>query len=109
MFVSFPRQRLASLSTHLRDRVRALLHEEDGASIILIGLAMPAVIGALGLGIEIGYWRVHQRAMQNAADAAAIAAATNASSGYAAEARAVAAQYGFQDSTGQITVSVTNP
>jgi len=109
MLIRFPFERLAGLSARLRARVRALLRDENGASIILIGVAMPAVIGALGLGIEIGYWRVHQRAMQNAADAAAIAAATNAISGYVAEAKAVAAQYGFQDGTGQIAVSVTNP
>jgi len=109
MLFKFPRERLPSLSVHFRERVHALLHDQDGASIILIGVAMPAVIGALGLGIEVGFWRVHQRAMQNAADAAAIAAATNSTSGYAAEAAAVAAQYGFQNGTGQIAVSVTNP
>jgi Flp pilus assembly protein TadG len=109
MLINFLREQLTGLSARLRDRVTALLHDEDGASIILIGVAMPAVIGAFGLGIEIGYWRVHQRAMQNSADAAAIAAATNASSGYVAEAKAVAAQYGFQDGAGQVAVSVTNP
>jgi hypothetical protein len=45
--------------------------------------------------------------MQNAADAAAIAAATNGGTSYAAEAKAVAAQYGFQDGTGNIVVAVS--
>jgi Flp pilus assembly protein TadG len=109
MLIRFPCERLAGFRAHLRDRARALLHHEGGASIILIGLSVPALIGGFGLAIEVGYWRVHQRAMQNAADAAAVAAATNATSGYVAEAKAVAAQYGFQDGTDQIAVSVTNP
>jgi hypothetical protein len=63
----------------------------------------------MGLAAEVSYWRLHQRAMQNAADAAAIAAATNGGSTYVAEAQAVAAQYGFQNGAGNITVTVTNP
>lgn len=47
--------------------------------------------------------------MQNAADAAAIAGATNATSSYAAEAQAVAAQFGFQNGSGNIVVQAGNP
>jgi Flp pilus assembly protein TadG len=109
MRITVPPPRAAAPKIGLCERVRAFLHNEDGASIVLIGLTLPAVIGAMGLGIEVGYWRLHQRGMQNAADAAAIAAATNAGASYAAEAKAVAAQYGFQDGAGQIAVSVTHP
>jgi hypothetical protein len=63
----------------------------------------------MALAAEVSYWRLHQRAMQNAADAAAIAAGTNGGSTYAAEAKAVAAQSGFQDGTGNISVTVSNP
>src|SRR3974377_99028 len=45
--------------------------------------------------------------MQNAADAAAIAAATNGTSSYVAEARAVTAQYGYVDDTNNVTVQPT--
>jgi Flp pilus assembly protein TadG len=91
------------------DPLRAFLKNEDGASIIIVGLMLPALIGAMGLAAEISYWHLHQRAMQNAADAASIAAATNGGSNYAAEAKAVSALYGFQDGTGNVTVTVTNP
>jgi hypothetical protein len=47
--------------------------------------------------------------MQNAADAAAIAAATNGTSTYAAEAQAAAAQDGFPNGLGTITVAASNP
>jgi Flp pilus assembly protein TadG len=90
-------------------RCRAFLGNEDGASIVIIALTLPALIGAMGLAAEVSYWHLNQRAMQNAADAAAIAAATNGGSTYAAEGKAVAAQYGFQDGTKTVTVTVSNP
>jgi hypothetical protein len=46
--------------------------------------------------------------MQNAADSAALAAATNGTSSYDAEARAVAAQYGFTDGISNVTVTASN-
>jgi len=90
-------------------RLRALLEEEDGASIVFIALTLPALIGAMGLAAEVSYWRLHQRGMQNAADAAAIAAATNGGSNFVAVAKAVSAHYGFQDGAGQVAVAVSNP
>lgn len=70
---------------------------------------MPVLIGCLGLAAEVSYWQWLHRGMQNAADAAVIAAATNAGSNYVNEAKAVAAQYGFQDGTSNVTVTVDNP
>jgi len=102
-------ERLAARSAAAVEGLRAFLRNEDGASIIVIGLALPVLIGAMGLATEVSYWRLHHRAMQNAADAAAIAAATNGGSNYAAEGKAVAAQYGFQDGTKNVTVTVNNP
>ena len=83
--------------------------DECGASIVAIALSMPVLIGGMGLAAEISYWRLHHRAMQNAADSAAIAAATNNSSNYVDEAQSVATQYGFPNGSGQITVAVANP
>jgi Flp pilus assembly protein TadG len=87
----------------------AFAKDECGASIVAIALSMPVLIGAMGLAAEISYWRLHHRAMQNAADSAAIAAATNNGPTYVAEAQSVAAQYGFANGSGQITVTVANP
>jgi Flp pilus assembly protein TadG len=101
--------RSAELSAAIRRKLWAFARDRDGASIVLIGLTMPVLIGGMGLAAEVGYWQVHHRALQNAADAAAIAAATNGTSNYATEAKGVSAQYGFQDGTGHITVAATNP
>ena len=78
-------------------------------SIVAIGLCLPVLIGGMGLAAETSYWRLHQRAMQNAADSAAIAAATNNGSTYSSEAQSVATQYGFLNGNGQIAVAATNP
>jgi Flp pilus assembly protein TadG len=90
-------------------RSRSFRTDDAAAAAVLFAVASPVLIGAMGLAAEVSYWRLHQRAMQNAADAAAIAAATNGGSTYVAEAQAVAAQYGFQNGAGNITVTVTNP
>ena len=89
-------------------KLRAFARDERGASIVVVGLSLPAIIGAMALAAELSYWQQHHRALQNAADAAAIAAATNNGSSYASEAKAVAALYGFQDGTGNVHVSVAS-
>ena len=92
-----------------RQLVRTFGADNSGAAIVVIALALPLLIGAIGLAAEVSYWQLHHRAMQNAADAAAIAAATNNSSNYSAEGIAVASQYGFPNGQGQITVVLSNP
>lgn len=89
--------------------LRGFLHDRRGVVVLLVALALPVLIGTMGLAAEASYWYMHKRSMQNAADAAAIAAATNSSSTYAAEAKAVAANLGFQDGLGNVTVQVANP
>jgi hypothetical protein len=69
--------------------------DQRGSAAILFAFAMPMLIGAMGLGFEVSNWYMRQRAMQNAADAAVLAAVTNGTANYAVEAKAVAAQYGF--------------
>jgi Flp pilus assembly protein TadG len=99
----------AGLHGAITRAIRAFIGNERGASIVIVGLTLPALIGAMGLAAEISYWHLHHRAMQNAADAAAIAAATNGGANYAAEAKAVASRYGFADGSGNISVAATNP
>jgi Flp pilus assembly protein TadG len=107
---AFSRRRLSGgFHNTLARAARAFIGNERGASIVIVGLALPALVGAMGLAAEISYWHLHHRAMQNAADAAAIAAATNSGANYATEAKAVAANYGFTDGSGSISVSATNP
>jgi Flp pilus assembly protein TadG len=89
--------------------LHACLASNRGGMAVITALTLPVLIGVMGLGTEVSFWYLHQRAMQNAADAAAIAAATNAGANYATEAKAVALNLGFQDGTGTIKVTATNP
>ena len=81
----------------VRSRVAAFTHDRNGSIAVMTALALPALIGVTGLGVEVSYWYLTQRSMQNAADSAAVAAATNGTASYGAEARAAAAKYGFVD------------
>jgi Flp pilus assembly protein TadG len=89
---------------------RGFSSDRSGVVVVLVALAMPVLAGTMGLAAEVSYWYQHKRGMQNAADAAAIAAATgaNASTTYAAQAKAVAAQLGFTNGSGNITVTATS-
>ena len=83
--------------------------DESGNVLVVVAFTLPLLIGAMGLAAEVGYWRVLHRGMQNAADSAAIAAATNNGASYATEARSVSVQYGFTNGAGQVSVAVSNP
>lgn len=85
--------------------VRRLRRDRRGNVAIISAMILPVLMGSFGLGAEVASWYANQRAMQNAADTAAIAAASNATANYATEAKAVAAHYGFTD--GQNGVSIT--
>jgi putative Flp pilus-assembly TadE/G-like protein len=100
--------RRASSSAPMLHHLRTLRADQRGNVAIMMGLLLPALIGVMGLGFEISNWYMQTRAMLNAADSAAVAAATNGSSNYAVEAKAVAAQYGFVDGVNNVTVAVSN-
>jgi Flp pilus assembly protein TadG len=74
----------------------------------LIALMLVPLIGVIGVASETGSWFMVQRSMQNAADSAALAAATNAGANYVTEARSVTASYGFTNGANNTTVAVVN-
>src|SRR6202166_2441158 len=90
------------------NQIRRLHADQRGAVSVIMGFLLIPLVGALALGAEVSNWYMTTRGMQNAADSAAIAAATNAGSNYDVEAKAVASQYGFVDGTNTISVAVTN-
>ena len=59
--------------------LRGFSGDRSGVVVVLVALALPVLAGGMGLAAESPYWYVHQRGMQNAADAAAIAVATTPS------------------------------
>lgn len=87
---------------------RTLRADRRGTVAVLMGLLMPILVASLGIGFEISSWYMQGRSMQNAADAAATAAASNNGPGYDAEAKAVAARYGYVHGSNNVTVSASN-
>ena len=91
--------------------IRALVHlrrDQRGTIAVMMALLFPALIGIFGLGMEVTNWYMRTRGMQNAADAAVIAAASNATSFDKIEAAAVAANYGFVNGANNVTVTSTD-
>jgi len=86
----------------------SLRRDQRGTIAVMMALLFPALIGILGLGMEMTNWYMQTRGMQNAADAAVIAAASNATSNYNIEAAAIAANYGFVNGTNNVTVTATD-
>jgi Flp pilus assembly protein TadG len=81
---------------------------QRGTVAVMMALVFPMLIAAFGLGFEVTNWYLRTRSMQNAADAAVIAAATNGSSNYNIEAAAVATQYGYTNAVNNVTVVASN-
>jgi Flp pilus assembly protein TadG len=88
--------------------VRRFRADEIGATSIIMGVLMIPLVGSVAIGFEASNWYMITRGMQNAADAAALAAATNGGSNYDVEARAVAARYGFVNGTNTISIATSN-
>ena len=104
-------QRIAVAKINIAKIVHALVSlraDRRGTVAIMMGLLFPVLLAGFGLGFEISNWYLRTRAMQNAADAAVIAAASNGEGNYNLEAAAVAAHYGFIDGAGNVAVKASN-
>lgn len=81
----------------------------DGAAISpMFALLLVPLAGSIAFAVELGGFHYVQRSMQNAADAAALAAASNNSATgttYLMEARAAARPYGYVNGTDNATVT----
>lgn len=81
----------------------------------MVALLIVPLVGVMGVATETGNWFLIQRSMQNAADSAVLAAGQNGNTAtngslpsYQAEARSVAANFGFTDSVNSTTVTPVN-
>ena len=99
----------------LTRKARHFLRSGDGNVSALIAVLILPLAALLGVATEGGSWFLITRAMQNAADSAVIAAATNGgnasggSTDYINEGKAIATSYGFTNGTSQATVTVSAP
>ena len=93
-------------------RVRLFLRGRRGNIAAVTALLLVPLVTMFGVATQSGSWYLMQRAMQNAADSAVIAVATNGGNGgtnYATEGKAIVASYGFTDGTGNVHVTVPAP
>src|SRR3954469_7713073 len=86
---------LNSRAVRMIARLANWLRDERGAVAPFLVLCLVPIIGMTALGGEVTSWFMKQRQLQNVADSAALAAAANASTGYANEAKGIASQYGL--------------
>ncbi|MGH6708777.1 MAG: TadE/TadG family type IV pilus assembly protein, partial [Bradyrhizobium sp.] len=88
--------------------LRRFAGDQSGSYVIISAILMPVLVGAAGLGTEVGYWYYKHKNMQSAADSGAVSAAT-AGSNLAAEANAVTATYGYANGVNSVAVAVNQP
>ena len=96
------------------NRLHRFVAEKSGAAAILAALAMPIVVGGLGLGAEAGYRYYNERLLQHAVDFAAHAGAVRLSRGdtpakIEAAALNVAVNSGFEPDTRSDDILVNVP
>ena len=101
-------QRLTSRTLNF---LRAFRRDRTGALAIMVVLLVPVLVGMMGLTVDVGIWYSHKRAMQDAVDAAAIAAGNEIANGGTDSAATTAAEAdadrnGFVDTTDAITVNL---
>ena len=99
---------IVTLLRGLAEKTKRSMRDARGNIAVMTGLLAPVLIGGMGLAMESSYWYLDQRGMQNAADAAALAAATDGTTNYQTTASAVAAQYGYVNGTNDTTVTSSN-
>jgi Flp pilus assembly protein TadG len=89
---------------------RSQRESEAGVALVVVALSMVILMGFLGLGIDLSYLRQTKLRMQTAADAAALAGASELNYGdVTSAAQSDAATNGFTNGANGVTVTVNNP
>jgi hypothetical protein len=95
--------------------LRRLLRCDSGGIAIMSAVLMPIMIGFAGLGVEVGHWYLTGRAMQGAADSAAVSAVAEyvaaglTGTSYQTVGKTYAELNGFQDGVNNVTVTICGP
>lgn len=90
-------------------QLQSIARDAEGSTAVLVGVLLPVMIGAMGLGAETGYWFLLQRELQHAADASVHAAGIRRRSGddedqLRAAALDVAGKAGFNQAQGSFAL-----
>lgn len=88
-----------------------MTRKKESGQALVFGVVVLGIVlmGFAGLGIDVGMMRYDKRLQQTAADAAALAGASNiVSGGVTAGAKAASSTNGFTDGTNNVTVTVNN-
>jgi Flp pilus assembly protein TadG len=87
--------------------------DHSGTIAVFTALSLTALTGFAGLGVEAAQWYSTKRAIQAAADDAALSAAVaygqGNTSGYVSDGKSVAGANGFVDGVNNVSVAVTKP
>jgi Flp pilus assembly protein TadG len=87
-------------------------NRESGYGLVFAAFGLVVLLGAAGMSVDFGYLRYQRRLLQSAADSAALAGAAELGAGLGTAQAVIAAKddsqlNGFQDGTGNITVTAT--
>lgn len=98
----------------IKTRLKAFLADRKGGVVIYVAVAMPVLVGGMGLGAETGYRYYNQRLLQHAADVAAHAGAVRmykekSDANVETAALNVATESGFMPDIGIVPVSHVPP
>ena len=112
LFGSAKKTSAAGAARRLGVEFERLRNDTSGNFALTFALASPILLGAAGLGLDVGRWELAHKSLQRAADSAAVSAAiayqANVAADLTAQATAVAASYSFTSSNGS-TVTVNRP
>ena len=84
----------------------ALIKNENGIALVYVALLMVAICGFLGLAIDMGYMYIARGQLQNAADAAALAGASQLPS--QTDARDTATDFAAKNNVANSPVNISN-
>lgn len=94
---------------------RGLWRDESGATAIITAITFMMLMGFTALGVEVGSWYAERRALQTAADAAALGAAYRIykegkdADGITEAGEGDASRNGFTNGEGGVDLTVSNP
>jgi Flp pilus assembly protein TadG len=91
-------------------KLRKLLRDDGGQTLVITGLALTSLMGMAAFSVDVGVMFNAKRTLQTAADAGAIAGASEYNyTDVTAAAKAATAQNGMTDGSNGVTITVNNP